>query len=70
MADIDIETTISDVKLFLEKLKGELPEVFKPTPATDGAEAEQPHEETVEFHCDKVLIGKRTQNIGMPSSNG
>jgi len=36
----------------------------------DGAEAEQPHEETVEFHCDKVLIGKRTQNIGMPSANG
>ena len=50
MADIDIETTISDVKLFLEKLKGELPEVFtKPTPATDGAEAEtqtQPEQET------------------------
>ena len=50
MADIDIETTISDVKLFLEKLKGELPEVFnKPTPATEGAEAEtqtQPEQET------------------------
>lgn len=28
MADIDIETTISDVKLFLEKLRSELPEVF------------------------------------------
>lgn len=31
MADIDIETTISDVKLFLEKLKSELPEVFTKT---------------------------------------
>lgn len=28
MADIDIETTISDVKLFIEKLKSDLPEVF------------------------------------------
>lgn len=28
MADIDIETTISDVKLFLEKLRLDLPEVF------------------------------------------
>ncbi len=50
MADIDIETTISDVKLFLEKLKGELPEVFtKPTPVTEGIEAEiqtQPEQET------------------------
>lgn len=36
MADIDIETTISDVKLFLEKLKNELPEVFtKPMPETE-----------------------------------
>ncbi len=50
MADIDIDTTISDVKLFLEKLKGELPEVFnKPTPTTEGSEAEkqtQPEQET------------------------
>ena len=48
MADIDIETTISDVKLFLEKLKGELPEVFtKPTPATEGTEIQpQPQQET------------------------
>lgn len=28
MPDIDIETTISDVKLFIEKLKSDLPEVF------------------------------------------
>ena len=36
MADIDIETTISDVKLFLEKLKSELPEVFtKPVRETE-----------------------------------
>ena len=28
MADIDIETTISDIKLFIEKLKSDLPEVF------------------------------------------
>ena len=28
MADIDIETTISDIKLFIEKLKTDLPEVF------------------------------------------
>ena len=39
MADIDIETTISDVKLFLEKLKSELPEVFtKPTAETENKE--------------------------------
>ena len=39
MADIDIETTISDVKLFLEKLKSELPEVFtKPATETDNKE--------------------------------
>ena len=48
MADIDIETTISDVKLFLEKLKGELPEVFtKPTPETENTETQtQPEQET------------------------
>ena len=48
MADIDIETTISDVKLFLEKLKGELPEVFtKPSPETEGTETQtQPGQET------------------------
>jgi predicted metal-dependent hydrolase len=28
MAEIDIETTISDVKIFIEKLKNDLPEVF------------------------------------------
>lgn len=48
MADIDIETTISDVKLFLEKLKSELPEVFtKPAPEAenkDAADTEQTQE--------------------------
>ena len=28
MAEIDIETTISDIKIFIEKLKSDLPEVF------------------------------------------
>lgn len=28
MADIDIETVVSDIKLFIEKLKSDLPEVF------------------------------------------
>ena len=49
MADIDIETTISDVKLFLEKLKGELPEVFTKPDAekTEGSETQpQPEQET------------------------
>lgn len=32
MAEYDIESTISDVKLFLEKLKSDLPEVFTPKP--------------------------------------
>ncbi len=46
MADIDIETTISDVKLFLEKLKGELPEVFtKHSPETEGAETQTQQEQ-------------------------
>ncbi len=48
MADIDIDTTISDVKLFLEKLKSELPEVFtKPVAETESNEAQtEPKQET------------------------
>lgn len=40
MPDIDIETTISDVKLFIEKLKSDLPEVFTPREAA-ASSAEQ-----------------------------
>jgi predicted metal-dependent hydrolase len=38
MAEIDIETTISDIKIFIEKLKSDLPEVFTP----DGREGPMP----------------------------
>lgn len=38
MAEIDIETTISDVKLFIEKLKSDLPEIF----IKSGAETDAP----------------------------
>ena len=41
MADIDIETTISDIKLFIEKLKSDLPEVF----SKDNQEDNTPKEE-------------------------
>lgn len=41
MDNIDIETTISDVKLFLEKLKSELPEVFTKTAAETENKEEQ-----------------------------
>jgi predicted metal-dependent hydrolase len=40
MAEIDIETTISDVKLFIEKLKSDLPEVFTAPVAAQGGAAE------------------------------
>lgn len=39
MPDIDIETTISDVKLFIEKLKSDLPEVFAQQGNVQGAQA-------------------------------
>lgn len=46
MDNIDIETTISDVKLFLEKLKSELPEVFTKTAAeTDNKEEQKATEQ-------------------------
>ncbi|MDR1124340.1 MAG: M48 family metallopeptidase [Elusimicrobiota bacterium] len=42
MAEIDIETTISDVKLFIEKLKSDLPEVFTaPAGVQEGSAAAQ-----------------------------
>jgi len=40
MAEIDIETTISDVKIFIEKLKSDLPEVF--TAAQAGPDGQGP----------------------------
>ena len=52
----DTQTTISDVKLFLERLKKELPEVFgKSTPTTqpEGApKAAVPHDNTVLYNGD------------------
>ena len=41
MPEIDIETTISDVKLFIEKLKADLPEVFPAPSAQQAADADQ-----------------------------
>lgn len=52
MADIDIETTISDVKLFLEKLKSDLPEVFS---APKTAETEENPKESLAPVSGKVL---------------
>jgi len=40
MPDIDIETTISDVKLFIEKLKSDLPEVFTSKDSSAPAQAQ------------------------------
>ncbi len=57
MADIDIETTISDVKLFLEKLKTDLPEVFS-VPKNEPEEKQQSSLETVSgkvLYCGKLL---------------
>ena len=54
MADIDIETTISDVKLFLEKLKSELPEVFT-KPATEAENKETAETEQTQDTAGKVL---------------
>ena len=61
MADFDIETTISDVKLFIEKLKSDLPEVFKndtPAPEAEGRAAD----ETVAPVCGKVLYEGKLLN--------
>ena len=48
MADIDIETTISDVKLFIEKLKSDLPEVF----SSETPEEEKP--QGADSSCDQA----------------
>lgn len=41
MADIDIETVVSDIKLFIEKLKTDLPEVFAKEKEGNTPEEEQ-----------------------------
>jgi len=41
MAEINIETTISDIKLFIEKLKSDLPEVFDTRGPQDAAAQQQ-----------------------------
>lgn len=51
MADIDIETTISDVKLFLEKLRLDLPEVF----SSPAQEEKQQKENSLTPAAGKVL---------------
>lgn len=51
MADIDIETTISDIKLFIEKLKTDLPEVF----SKDKEEDPSLQQEEVKSPCGKLL---------------
>ncbi len=61
MADFDIETTISDVKLFIEKLKSDLPEVFKDEPRAsekDGRAADA----SVAPVCGKVLYQGKLLN--------
>jgi len=56
MADIDIESTISDIKLFIEKLKSDLPEVF----SKDTEDPELPKEqETQKTPSGKVLYEGR-----------
>ena len=42
MAEINIETTISDIKLFIEKLKSDLPEVFQTNGPQDTGGAPAP----------------------------
>ena len=46
MADIDIETVVSDIKLFIEKLKTDLPEVFSKDKEENSPEEEQLAKET------------------------
>ena len=46
MADIDIETVVSDIKLFIEKLKTDLPEVFSKEKEENSPEEEQLAKET------------------------
>lgn len=51
MADIDIESTISDIKLFIEKLKTDLPEVF----SKDTEENSSEQQESLQPSSGKVL---------------
>ena len=51
MADIDIESTISDIKLFIEKLKTDLPEVF----SKDTEENSSEQQESLQPASGKVL---------------
>ena len=51
MADIDIETVVSDIKLFIEKLKSDLPEVFSKETEEESSSAEQ----TLQTQSGKVL---------------
>ena len=55
MADIDIETTISDIKLFIEKLKTDLPEVF----SKDKEQETSAGEQTLQTQSGKVLYEGR-----------
>lgn len=51
MADIDIETVVSDIKLFIEKLKSDLPEVFSKEQEGTSQEQQDQSQDT----CGKVL---------------
>ena len=46
MADIDIETVVSDIKLFIEKLKTDLPEVFSKENEENSPKEEQVTQES------------------------
>ena len=51
MADIDIETVVSDIKLFIEKLKSDLPEVF----SKDKEESSLSEQEQIHPSSGKIL---------------
>ncbi|MBQ4493467.1 MAG: M48 family metallopeptidase [Elusimicrobiaceae bacterium] len=51
MADIDTETLISDIKLFIEKLKSDLPEVF----SKEKEEVSSQEEQALQTQSGKVL---------------
>ena len=65
MADIDIETTISDVKLFLEKLRLDLPEVFS-SPAQEG---QQEKDTSLALAAGKVLYCGKLLNCTITLSD-
>lgn len=64
MPDIDIETTISDVKLFIEKLKSDLPEVF----ATQDAAASQAEQSGKVLYMGDLLETKIVLNTSVKNS--